>query len=471
LIVNTFHYHLCHKAEIGLVFLLYLAYYRPVNIKMDSNSLNSRRKPTPPVKPRIFYGWYVVAASWVMLFLVNAVSTGIFFKPILEDSKFHFDRASLSLVFMLALLLYAAATPFLGRIIDRYGPKIMIFVCVATQTVSAVLYGAANAVWQIFTARFLYEVKASQSSQVTVNRWFVRQRGKAQGFMATGMPLGALVLTPLSQYLIISWGWRPTMFFWAGVFLVVLLPLVFVVRNSPRDKGYGPDGDPLSGTTPVVPSRESEASTAIPDIAKVSGHSLAEAARVGSFWLLAGTQLICGIGCGFMMTHIVIFATDFGYSNMIGASLLSVQGGVNLLGVVLTGHLSDKYSRSKVLGLTHVIRSLSFFTAVVFVLLGGGSLWMLYLAMVLFGFGWFTTSPLTSGLVADLFGGLSMGTIIGVTMSCHTVGMALGAYFGGVTYQVTGSYNSFFIAQGALELLAAGFAFAIRRPMPLAIKK
>jgi predicted MFS family arabinose efflux permease len=73
--------------------------------------------------------------------------------------------------------------------------------------------------------------------------------------------------------------------------------------------------------------------------------------------------------------------------------------------------------------------------------------------------------------VADLFGGLNMGTIIGVTMSCHTIGMALGAYFGGVTYQTTGSYNSFFIAQGALELLAAGFAFAIRRPVSLALKK
>jgi MFS family permease len=430
--------------------------------------LDINSKAPPPGKPRIFYGWYVVAASWVMLFLINAVSSGIFFKPILEDSKFHFDRASLSLVFMLALLLYAVATPFFGRIIDRFGPKLMVFICVVTQTVSAVLYGAANTVWHIFTARFLYEVKASQSSQVLVNRWFVRQRGRAQGIMATGLPLGALVLTPLSQYLITAWGWRPTMFFWAGVGFVVMLPLAFLIRNSPREKGYDPDGDPLTESEPI---RKSVSSVSIPDIAEVSGHSLAQAARVGSFWLLAGTQLICGIGCGFMMTHIVIFATDFGYSNMIGASLLSVQGGVNLLGILLTGHLSDKYSRSKVLGLTHFIRSLAFFTAVVFIVLDGSSLWMLYLAMVLFGFGWFTTSPLTSGLVADLFGGLSMGTIIGVTMSCHTVGMALGAYFGGVTYQATGSYNSFFIAQGVLELVAAGFAFAIRRPAPPALKK
>jgi predicted MFS family arabinose efflux permease len=58
---------------------------------------------------------------------------------------------------------------------------------------------------------------------------------------------------------------------------------------------------------------------------------------------------------------------------------------------------------------------------------------------------------------------LSMGTIIGVTMSCHTVGMALGAYAGGITFEMTGSYYWFFLVQGVLEVLAAGLAFAIKK--------
>jgi MFS family permease len=414
--------------------------------------LNSRQKPSVSTKPSIFYGWYVVAASWVMLFLVNAVGVGIFFKPILEE--FGWDRATLSSIHMFALLLFAVATPFLGRLIDRFGPKLMLFICLATQTLSSTVNGLAAGMWQIFTGRFLYEIKPLQSSQVLINRWFVRKRGRAQGIAATGYPVGALVLSPLSQYLVLTWGWRETMFFWAGITFIVLLPLIVFMRNRPEDKGSGPDGEPISGAISNTPA---------PETGEVSGHSLTEAARSGSFWLLSATQLICGIGCGFMMTHIVIFATDVGYSEMVGASLLSVQGGLNLVGVLLTGHISDRYSRSKVLGLTHVIRSLAFFTAVIFILRGGGSLWILYLAMVLFGFGWFTTSPLTSGLVADLFGGLRMGTIIGVTMSCHTVGMALGAYAGGITFELTGSYYWFFLVQGILEFLAAGLALAIRR--------
>ena len=419
--------------------------------------MNSSQEPPIPEKPRIFYGWYIVGVSWIMLFLVNAVGAGIFFKPVLEEYKA--DRAALSAVYTFALLLYAAATPFLGRLIDRFGPRLMLFICLGTQTLSSVINGLSASLWHLFIGRFLYEIKALQAGQVLVNRWFVKKRGRAQGFAATGMTIGALALAPLSQYLILTWGWRETMFFWAGISFIILLPMTLLIRNTPEEKGCVPDGENIAGWD-LKPAEESHLNR-VSQLGR--GQTLAGAAKSASFWLILATQLICGIGCGFMMTHIVIFATDFGYSAMIGASLLSVQGGLNLVGVLLTGHISDRYARNRVLALTFIVRSLALFTAVVFILRGGGSLWMLYLAMVLFGFGWFTTSPLTSGLVADLFGGMSMGTIIGVTLSCHTVGMALGAYAGGVTFELTGSYYWFFLVQAMLELLAAGFAFAIKR--------
>ena len=415
---------------------------------------------TPSKSPRVYYGWYIVVISWIMLFLVSAVGVGIFFKPILEE--FGWDRATLSSLHTFALLIFAVASPFLGHFIDKYGPRVTLFICVFTQTLSSVVNGLASGIWHIFIGRLLYEVKALQASQVLINRWFVKKRGRAQGIAATGMPVGALLLSPLSQQLVISWGWRPTMFFWAGITFLLTLPLAFLVRNNPGEKGFGPDGDSTGQPLPVGGQLMTGNSMNFAPV--TSGNSLAEAAKSGAFWLLSAAQLICGIGCGFMMTHIVIFATDVGYSEMIGASLLSVQGGLNLVGVLVTGHFSDRYARNRVLAFTHLIRSLSFAIVVFFILAGGEALWMLYAAMVLFGFGWFTTSPLTSGLVADLFGNLSMGTIIGVTVSCHTVGMAIGAFAGGVTFDITGSYYSFFIVQCILELVAAGFAFLIRKP-------
>ena len=152
--------------------------------------------------------------------------------------------------------------------------------------------------------------------------------------------------------------------------------------------------------------------------AKVSvemGNSLSEAARTGAFWLISGAQLICGIGCGFMMTHIVIFATDIGYSAMIGATFMSVQGIFNLVGVLLTGYLSDRIARNRVLALTHFIRSLVFrhhcrLPADRRRLALDTITWPWHFSAS----AGFTTAPLTSGLVADLFGYKRMGTIIGM---------------------------------------------------------
>jgi sugar phosphate permease len=411
--------------------------------------LNGNKAEPGRSKPRFFYGWYLVAITWTMSFLLCATGIGIFFKPILEEFKW--ERASLSLVSAVAILIFAGLTPLIGRLIDRFGPRVMLFASVIAQVLSNVANGMANGLAGIYLGRFLYELKPTHGSQVLINRWFTRKRGSALGVLSTGVPLGTLVLSPLSQYLVLSWGWRVTFFFWAGVTAVVVLPLLLLVKDRPQDKGLSPDG------IIAVNERQESASGA----AEAGGHSLAEALRQRSFWLLAGTQLFCGISCGLMMTHTVIFATDLGYSEIIGASFLSVQGGVSLLGVLVTGQMSDIAARNRVLSLTHFIRALSFVILVVTIMLGGASLPLLYLAMVFFGFGWFTTAPLAAGLVADLFGHLRLGTLLGIILACHAVGMAAGTYAGGFTFQSTGSYFAIFLVQSILEIAAAVFAFLI----------
>lgn len=423
--------------------------------------MSSTEKVTASGKSRFFYGWYLVIASWIMIFLMNNTAISIFFKPMLQD--FGVDRATLSLTQSAALIVFAIFSPLLGRLIDRFGPRAVIFYCVGTQLFSRVLNGMAISLWHLFLARFLYEVRVLHATQVLINRWFIKKRGTALGIVASGYPLGTLILPPLSQYLILIWNWRATMLFWAAVTFVIMLPMALIIRDRPEDKGVGPDGEPLDSTGSIASSPRQAKGTATAALGIRTGSSLAEAMRTRALWLMATCHFICGNGCGFMMTHIVIFATDMGYGDMIAASLLSVQGGLNLVGVLATGHLSDKIVRSKVLSLTHFIRSLSFATIVIFILLGGGSLWLLYAAMVLFGFGWFTTAPLQAGLVADLFGSLRMGTILGVIVSCHTLGMATGAYAGGAIFELTRSYYWFFFAQGLLEFLAAVFAFFIKQ--------
>lgn len=420
----------------------------------------SNTKPHAYGKHRLFYGWYMVAASWTMGFLLCAVAMSIFFKPILEE--FNLDRATLSSVQSFAMLVFAVLSPIMGHLIDRYGARTILFFCAAAQTLSIVITGLASSLWHIYVGRLLFQMRPIQATHVLVNHWFIRKRGKALGIVSTGMPLGTLILSPVTQYIVIILGWRETLFLLGGVTFLILFSLTLFIRNNPEDKGYRPDGEELQTT----PARSPEISD-IDDVENISvsglGSSLSKAFKSASFWLLSSTQLICGVGCGFMMTHIVIFATDLGYSEMIGATFLSAQGLVCMFGVLLTGFMSDRIARNRVLAFTHFIRSISFMIVVYYILISSSSLWMLYIAMALFGFGWFATAPLTSGLVADLFGNLRMGTMLGLTMSFHVVGTAIGSIAAGITFEVTGSYFMFFVIQAILEFMAAFFASIIKK--------
>jgi sugar phosphate permease len=319
-----------------------------------------------------------------MAFLLGGTAVNLYFKPILDE--FRWSRASLSLASAVILVSMALLSPFIGKLIDRFGPRLMLLINVLAQISAAAVTGTAGNLGQIYIGRFLTEFKPTHSTQVLINRWFKVFRGRALGIASTGIPLGTLLLSPLAQILIQNWGWRITLFFWAGVSLVVLLPLLIFIKNRPQDIGLNPDG--LESTEDY----HIEAS-AVPKTPKHdnSGLDLSKAVKTTAFWLLSGTHLICGIGCGFVMTHIVIFATDLGYSAMIGAIFMSIIGGMSIIGVLVAGQFSDYKKRNRVLSLTHLVRSLSFITVVIAVLAGGGPLWLLFLAMGLFGVGWFTT--------------------------------------------------------------------------------
>lgn len=410
-------------------------------------------------KPEKFYGWYIIAASWVLVFLYNSMSVNVFFKPILEE--FGWDRATLASVQSVSMIVFMIASPFLGHIVDRFGPKAMLLACEIAQIVSGLINAAASNILHLYVSRIFFGLNAIPGTQVLINHWFVKRRGFALGVLSTGIPIGTMLLVPFSQYLILQWGWRPVMLFWSAVIFIVAIPLVLMMKNNPEDKGTGPDRRPSEAAPLIdVSPQSAEAKPAIKP-----GSSLIEAAGTGSFWFLSITQLICGIGCGFMMTHNIIFATDMGFSDMAAASLVSLQGGLNLAGVLVMGYVSDRIARKNALSLTHFVRSVAFVAIAVFIILGGlkGQPWLLYVGVGLFGFGWFTTAPLVAALVADLFGSMRMGTILGVALACHMLGMATGSYAGGIIFELTGSYLPFFLIQGVLEFIAVAFAFFMKR--------
>jgi MFS family permease len=199
----------------------------------------------------------------------------------------------------------------------------MLLIGTVTQAISGILTGLASGISFIYVGRILAEVRLTTSMQVLINRWFIKKRGRAQGIVATGMPIGTFALIPLSQYLILTWGWRPTLFFWSGVIFIISLTLVDR-EDRPEDKGIGPDGEILDTASRFQPPEARIARV------RAEGNTF-EAIRPEHSGSSPEPTLFRNWLC-FMMTHTVIFATDVGYSEMIGATFLSIQGIFNLAG-------------------------------------------------------------------------------------------------------------------------------------------
>lgn len=406
-------------------------------------------------KNTFFYGWFIVLACWLMAFPNGATVMSVFFKPMLDT--FGWDRSTLSSVQSVSFIFATIAGPFLGRLIDKIKPRKMLFLCLGTEVIGNLISGAALNIWHLYIGRILSGITMISAGRVLISNWFIKKRGRALHFAATATPIGTMLLVPVSQQLILAWGWRLTQLFWAGVLFAIIFPLALAVRNNPSDLGLSPDGEP-----PRESDTEMDKSVKPVRTIVSAGVKLSEALKTGSFWFLFSNQFLCGIGCGFMATHIIIFATDIGYSPSIAASLVSVQAGMALAGILGLGYLSEKVGGKKTLAFTHLLRCASFLVIIAAALVKGNSLWLFYLAMVLFGQGATAGAPLSAGLIADSFGILSMGAIAGMTFAAHSLGSALGAYAGGEIYQATKGYLAFFAAQAVLEFLAAACAFSIR---------
>src|ERR1700730_6421678 len=208
--------------------------------------------------PRIFYGWFVVAAAFAVTFtgFGCAYTFSAFVEPLQRD--FGASRGSVSLVFSLAGFLYFGLGIVSGPLADRFGSRRL---AVAGMILTGLGLAAASC------ARSLPEVYAAYGLGVglgvgcayvpaigAVQRWFVRRRGFASGLAVSGIGVGTLVMPPLASFLIESLGWRDAYLVLGALAAAVGGGLGLLIEHDPRDRGLGPDcGPPPSAAQPAQP--------------------------------------------------------------------------------------------------------------------------------------------------------------------------------------------------------------------------
>jgi sugar phosphate permease len=405
----------------------------------------------------IHYGWLVVAVTFLALLVAAGIRVlpGIVIKPL--EAEFGWDRAAISLAVAVSLLTYGLAGPLSGRLLDRFGPRlIMLGGLLLSMVGSAAMLLMTSLLelnlWLGLVVGFGTGTLAVVMAATVANRWFVAKRGLVVGILGAGTSAGQFVFVPAMMALTLAFGWRAAVALGVIVLGLIVLPLiVLVMRDEPAEVGLAPYGaEPATGTSgpvggPLTP--------------------LSDAVRTGDFWLLAGSFFICGFTSnGLIGTHLIPHAVEHGFTENVAAGALAVLGAMNIVGTTVSGYLTDRFNPRRLLAWYYGFRAAS----LVLLPFVTDDLGLMAFA-ILFGLDYIATVPPTVALTADRFGRRSVGTVFGWIFCAHQVGAAIASYAGGVARVWFGDYTLAFLVAALLGFVAAGLSLRIfvpARPAP-----
>jgi predicted MFS family arabinose efflux permease len=257
-----------------------------------------------------------------------------------------------------------------------------------------------------------------------------QNRGSVFGIIAAAGSLGMFAMVPGVQVLLSGSGGQST-FMWLAAMVGIV---VLLAAGLPGKTIGAADGNP----------RDDIVSDSILQVLRQArGHS--------GYLLLNAGFFVCGFHVAFIATHLPVYLTDKGISTMAGATALSMIGLFNIFGSYLFGSLGDRFPRKYLLSLLYFLRAVVI--ALFLVLPLSGILSIVFGGMI--GFLWLATVPLTSGLVAHIFGARYLSTLYGIVFFSHQIGSFLGVWLGGRLYDTTQSYAIVWLVAVALGLMAA----------------
>ena len=411
-------------------------------------------KKTEKTQKPIYFGWYVVVASGFVAFVTTGArsSFGIFIIP-LED-EFGWSRFMLSVAVGTGFLVNGITQPFVGRLFDRYsGRNVILIGLVVAGLATAALSLTFNFLFLFFVFGIVLSTALSGASisntMALLSKWFHRKRSTVLGLNVAGASLGGLTLVPFGMFLLQATNWRVT---WAAMGLVILLlalPMVyFFVRDDPAEMGLQPDGDTPDG---------SQVDTAARRRGPIEVDEWAQSFRSWPMWQISAAYTVCGVTTGMISAHFVPYAVGQGVSASMAAIIFGVMMALNVAGGLGAGLLGDRFGRKNLLAAVYALRGVAFL--MLLVMPGTQGVWVF---AVLAGFSWIASVPLTSSLIADVYGVRALATISGISFLCHQVGSFVSILAAGLIFDITGSYTLPFAIGGALLFPAALSAFSIK---------
>jgi MFS family permease len=362
----------------------------------------------------------ILAAGVLVLILAFGIRTsfGIFMVPISGDLGW--GREIFGFALALQNLMWGISQPFAGAIADRWGSGRVIAACGALYAAGVlVMAGAATPLGMTVGAGIVVGVALSGTSFPVILAVIGRavpeeKRSLYLGLGAAGGSSGQLLMVPAAQGLLLTMDWAMALV-WLAAMSVVMVPLAAALVSDPRR---------MEGINEAARQQ-----TIAEAVQEAGGHR--------GYWLLNAGFFVCGFHVMFIASHLPAFVVDRGLAPALGALALTLVGLANMIGSYLSGVLGGRYSKRYLLSFIYFARAAAF---LVFILVPVTQVSVIVFSFVL-GLLWLSTVPLTSGLVAQIFGPRYMATLFGIVFFSHQVGSFLGAWLGGYVYDLTGSYD------------------------------
>ncbi|OGA14271.1 MAG: hypothetical protein A3H32_13350 [Betaproteobacteria bacterium RIFCSPLOWO2_02_FULL_63_19] len=370
------------------------------------------------------------------------MNLGVYMNAISTDLGW--GRGVLSFAIALQSIVWGLSTPLMGYIADRYGPAKVLAVGGLLYAGGLAVMANATVPWDatvgigILTGFAMAMTGFPIVLSVIGRRVPPHRRTFYLGLVSSAGSSGQVILVPFGQWLLSNTS------HWSVSMLVLALISGFIV--------------PLSAAMVGGNSRAADDHSN-----QTFGDAAREAGTHTGFKLLVMGYFVCGAQTMFIGAHLPAYLSDLGQPEWMGATALALIGAFNIGGCIAWGRLGDRYSKKKLLALLYVLRSIAM---LIFI-----STPITPVSVILFtsamGLLWLGTVPLTTGIVAQVFGTKFMSTLVGITFVGHQIGSFLGIWLGGIVYDMYGTYDPIFWG-GIVLGVAAGFVhFPIdERPLP-----
>jgi MFS family permease len=411
----------------------------------------------PPLRLPFHYAWIAVFLSFATTLVGAGIrsSPSVLIHPL--ELEFGWNRAAIASAVSLNLLLYGCAAPISGRLLDRFGPRrvmlgslLTLALAVAGTTVMTELWHLL-VLWGVVVGLSAGATSSILAASVT-HRWFVARRGLVLGILNSATSTGQLVFLPILMYLIVAAGWRMGSLLLVGAAMALVILVMLLMRDDPAEVGLRPYGEGTGASEAGRAAlRHQRGAATVP---------MREVVTNPTFWLLCSSYFICGATAnGLVGTHLLPHAIDHGVAEVTAATTLGIMGGMNFVGTILSGWLTDRVNPRKVLALVYALRGTSLFL-LPFLTWSPG----LFIFAVIYGLDWFATVPATVTITGETFGKQNVGSVYGWIFLAHQTGAAVASLGGGLIRVWLGDYQVAFFIGGTLGLVAAGLALSM--PLP-----